>query len=180
MDELLRAETNPERRRVWIFTLWTGARRQEVIDLTWERITLEKRPKARLIEKGNKERVVPLMPSAVEALGERRDIGPVFIFNLRREKRPRQVHPDSITRWFKELLDRVGIQGYRFHDLRHTAATYMVARGVDLRTVQAILGHADIATTMIYTHILSEDHLYDALLKSNFAGKMQEIENADQ
>jgi integrase len=54
---------------------------------------------------------------------------------------------------FRKALGASGISGFTFHDLRHTAASYMVMRGVDLRTVQDILGHKDLRMTMRYSHL---------------------------
>ena len=58
---------------------------------------------------------------------------------------------------FKAACRRAGIRDLRFHDLKHTAATYMVTGGVDLVTVAEILGHADIKMTMRYAHPTPEN-----------------------
>jgi len=61
----------------------------------------------------------------------------------------------AISMRFKRLLEREGINKHRFHDLRHTAATLLLAQGVPLRVLQEILGHSQLATTAdIYTHVL--------------------------
>jgi len=152
LDHLLRAEANPERRSLWTFLIWTGLRRQEAVDLTWPDVHLGDKPFIRVIGKGDKERLVPLLPKAVEALGTPKDIGPVW-----------QVgHPDNLSHWFKAAARRADLPGARLHDLRHTAATYMVSRGVSLRMAQAVLGHASIVTTEQYSRGLVAD-LYDEL-----------------
>jgi site-specific recombinase XerD len=58
--------------------------------------------------------------------------------------------------WWK-ALERAGISGFHFHDLRHTFATDMIAAGGQSVTVQAALGHANIKTTGIYTHVSNEN-----------------------
>lgn len=65
--------------------------------------------------------------------------------------------PDLVTRNFPLLLERIGLRHIRFHDLRHTYATYMVRGGAELRGVQTILGHQSIGVTEIYTHINVDD-----------------------
>ena len=55
----------------------------------------------------------------------------------------------------------------KIHTLRHTFASHLVMKGVDLPTVQKLLGHSDIQTTMIYSH-LAQDHLNDAINKLDF------------
>lgn len=58
----------------------------------------------------------------------------------------------SIKRAFKTACERAKIKGIRFHDLRHTFASRLRAKGVDLVTIKELLGHADIRTTMRYAH----------------------------
>lgn len=75
----------------------------------------------------------------------KKDIGKVF----------KQYYRDTWSKRFHETAQTCGIDA-RLHDLRHSAATYMLASGIDIREVQAILGHAQISTTMIYADVLEE------------------------
>jgi integrase len=62
--------------------------------------------------------------------------------------------PRKVNRHFNALRNAVGIRRVRLHDLRHTCATLLLARGVDGRTIMELLGHSAIAVTMnIYTHV---------------------------
>jgi integrase len=133
-------ENDPDMGRVIQFVLWTGLRRSEVRGLRWENI---RGGFARVVGKGNRERSVPLMPSALEAMGEPRDIGPVFP----------QWHPDTYSHRFKRAARAVGVRGRSFHGLRHSAATAMLESGLGLRTIQRILGHAAVTTTEIYADV---------------------------
>jgi len=151
---LLFKEKNLEKRGLWRFLLWTGLRRQEVADLKWSQIHLEgSRPYLVARGKGDKERVVPLLPEAVRALramGTPSDLGPVWRFTLRwGEVRP--VTPYTLSCWLKDAARRVGAHDTHLHDLRHTAATWMAARGVSEHAIQEIMGHVSITTTQIYT-----------------------------
>ncbi|MEX0630172.1 MAG: site-specific integrase [Chloroflexota bacterium] len=61
----------------------------------------------------------------------------------------------NVSRAFAEVLQRAGLPRIRFHDLRHSAATLMLAQGVDPRTIMETLGHSQIGTTLnIYAHVL--------------------------
>jgi site-specific recombinase XerD len=67
-----------------------------------------------------------------------------------------------INRVFSPALDRAGIRDFRWHDLRHTFASRLVMRGVDIRTVQELMGHKTLALTQRYSH-LSPAHKLDAV-----------------
>ncbi len=68
--------------------------------------------------------------------------------------------PDNLTkRSFKAILRRAELPDLRFHDLRHTAATLLLARGVNVKLVSEMLGHSDVTTTLrIYGHVLPHMH----------------------
>lgn len=115
---------------------------------------------ARVLGKGNKERIVPVGRPALAAVARYRE-----------ELRPRLVKPDKptdrlllsrsgspITRvvvWqiIKRHAHRAGLTGIHPHLLRHSFATHLLAGGADLRVVQELLGHSNIRTTQIYTHV---------------------------
>lgn len=108
--------------------------------------------------KGNKERIVPMTDrarDAVRAWTTTLEPGP-FLFPARGEggHLSRQV----FARDLKALAARAGISSARVapHVLRHAFASHLLAGGADLRVVQMLLGHADISTTQIYTHVLDE------------------------
>lgn len=77
-----------------------------------------------------------------------------------------QWHPDTLSKRFHAIAVDCGIKA-RLHDLRHSAVTYMLLSGIDIATVKAIVGHAHIATTMLYTH-LPVEHLKSEMGKLRF------------
>lgn len=115
----------------------------------------------RVLGKGGRERLVPLGGPARDAVAAyQRDCRPVLLrpdgrdrgrLLLSRTGRPleRVAVWQIVTRW----ADRAGLRGVYPHMLRHSFATHLLAGGADLRVVQELLGHADIATTQIYTHV---------------------------
>ena len=153
MDRFFDAEPDPLRRRLWMFALWTGLRREELLGFQWQNIIWGARPTARIIGKGDKERLVPLLPKAVEALGDIKDIGPVWP----------QVHPATLSKWFKRTAKEAGLSAH-LHDTRHTCFTYLLSKGVKLKVVQTIAGHSDIRITQEYTKAFVGD-LYDEMSK---------------
>jgi len=129
------------------FTLETGARRVEVLRLRWEDIDW-KRKVVVLHGKGNKKRVTPLSSRLEKVIRECiliKEKGKVFPYE----------HQDSITHKWVKAMKALGLK-YRFHDVRHTTASWLVMNGVPIRVVQELLGHSDIRTTQIYAHLAPE------------------------
>ncbi|MBK8907934.1 MAG: site-specific tyrosine recombinase XerD [Rhodospirillales bacterium] len=118
--------------------------------------------------KGGKERMVPLTDPAVRALAAYHTVRHVFLARSRtgadRWLFPSRARQGHITRarfaqLLKELAAAAGIAPERVspHVLRHSFASHLLAHGADLRSLQQMLGHADIGTTQIYTHVLDEN-----------------------
>ena len=109
--------------------------------------------------KGGKERIVPLSDPAkraAAALAAANPKGARYLFGLRDGTRP--VQRQAFDRILKLVAVDAGLDPARVspHVLRHSFASHLLARGADLRSLQLLLGHADIATTQIYTHVLAE------------------------
>lgn len=112
--------------------------------------------------KGNKQRKVPLGRSAVEwtrsYLALRRKRENVEIKNLFINNLGTPITRQTIFYFIKNYAEKAGLEDVSPHTLRHSFATHLLQRGADSRSVQAMLGHADISTTQIYTHI-TDTHL---------------------
>lgn len=118
--------------------------------------------------KGGRERLVPLNPAAREALSHYLSIGSDGESDLSPMLRTRYLFPSRsaeghltrqrLAQELKDLAIEAGIDPERVspHVLRHAFASHLLDRGADLRAVQQLLGHADISTTQIYTHVLEE------------------------
>ncbi|HEX3624196.1 MAG TPA: site-specific tyrosine recombinase/integron integrase [Verrucomicrobiae bacterium] len=137
----------------------SGLRLSELKNLRLEQLHLES-GFINVIGKGNKERVVPVGRTAVEALTRYIDTArPKFIT----PKSPANVFLTkrgtpfaSVTLWLriKNRVRRTGIErNVTPHMLRHSFATHLLEHGADLRVIQELLGHANISTTEIYTHV---------------------------
>jgi integrase/recombinase XerD len=104
--------------------------------------------------KGDKERIVPLGRAAVEALDAYLTQGrPALAIRPRESRLFLSVRGTGLTRqWVWHLVKQLDSRASP-HVMRHSCATHMVENGADLRTVQTLLGHADISTTQVYTHL---------------------------
>ena len=112
--------------------------------------------------KGSKTRRVPVGTSAVEwiksYLALRRKHENIEVRNLFVTPAGRPLNRQLIHSLVKEYSEKCGLQGVSPHTLRHSFATHLVQNRADIRSVQQMLGHADISTTQIYTHI-TDSHL---------------------
>jgi integrase/recombinase XerD len=127
----------------------------------------------RVLGKGSKERIVPVGREAVKAVEVYLRRGRPPLVGAREERRLFvNFRGGALTRQgLYKVIDRharsAGLAGKMSpHTLRHSFATHLLAGGCDLRSVQEMLGHADVATTQLYTH-LSSQHLKDAYFKAH-------------
>jgi integrase/recombinase XerD len=142
----------------------TGVRVSELVDLPLAALDLEE-GLATIFGKGAKERLVPIGAPARRALSRYlRDVRPLLdagkgAGRVFLNSRGRPLSRESVWTLVKEAARRAGItKQVSPHTLRHTFATHLVEGGADLAAVQELLGHADISTTQIYTH-LDRDYL---------------------
>ena len=143
-------EELPERIKPIVITaLQTGLRRSNILYLKWDSIDFD----FRFIEilkqdnKGHKSIKIPMSDTLYEVLNNIKPTSEYVFVN------PQTNMPyDNIAKSFKNACERAGIKDFRFHDLRHTVATRLVEKGVDIRTVQEIMAHSSIVTTQRYMH----------------------------
>lgn len=133
----------------------SGLRVSELCGLRWGDVDTSGHS-ARVTGKGNRQRVVPLSQPAADTLVDLRSVATcagaadaVFL-----NQRGVQMSPRDVRR----IIDRRSLRPTHPHALRHTFATHLLDGGADLRAVQELLGHADVSTTQIYTHV-SRDRL---------------------
>ena len=141
----------------------TGMRVSEVANLTLEDLDLGAGT-VRCQGKGNKERVMPLYAEAAQAVTTYLDKGRAALLGGKIEERTLFLNPrgERLTRqglWLiiKSYAKRLGLEDrVTPHTLRHSFATHMLNGGAGLREVQRLLGHANISTTQVYTHITQD------------------------
>lgn len=138
-------------RQAIVIALTTGMRQGEIYGLTWEQIDrernviiVEKSIRSRTTKTG-RTRTIPLSAPLARLLD-----------SIPRRKSPRVLNGTFFHELWSRALTRAEIKDLRFHDLRHTAATRLADVGVDVFTIQAILGHSSLAMTARYTHATSE------------------------
>jgi integrase len=157
-DRLLAACTSYHVRLFVLIALHTAARRNAILELQWSQIDFDRRliafnPPGR--RQTSKRRItLPINDELLPALTEAREIAQTrFVIEYNRQR------VRSIKKAFARSAVRAKLPGVSPHTLRHTAATWLAAAGVDMRQIQLFLGHESLATsTAIYAHH-HPDHL---------------------
>lgn len=162
--ELLKSIDGPNKQRDYcIITLFLncGLRVSEMAGLNYTDIRSDNT--MRVVGKGNKERVVYLNKACIDAVNEYKKVRPVDDIKDKKamfiSRNHQRMSVKTIQAMVYKYLEKIGLnaQGYSCHKLRHTAATLMYQHGgVDVRVLKDVLGHENLGTTEIYTHLSSE------------------------
>lgn len=153
IDAILK-EMKPEKRGLFLLMYDAGLRRNEACTLTGAQVDLGTM-QIRVLGKGNKERLVPILTERLrdelKEAKKRAGQGPLYV-------NPRTGKPYlNIRQALKNAADRAGVDKAIYsHLLRHDHGTHMALAGVDPRAVQRIMGHSNLSTTEIYTHLAGD------------------------
>jgi integrase len=151
-----RQSANPALYVIVLLALSTGARKMELLSLRWEDVDLEQGLLRLADTKNGEGRAVPVPPRVMAALvtwGQTRRQSIPLVFPARDGSKPM-----SISSAWRFARQRAGLQNFRYHDLRHTAASYLAMSGASVREIAEVLGHASLAMAMRYIH-LSAPHV---------------------
>ena len=155
----LLASAEPHLRPLIEMAVETGMRMGELFGLRWEQVHLERREVRLVVTKSNRPRVIPLSDRAVAILvaSPRIATSPYVFTNPQTGKRYR-----NLWQSFRKACSRAGITDFRWHDLRHTFASWHVQSGTDLYRVSRMLGHSTLQMSARYAHLATE-HLHQAV-----------------
>ncbi len=166
-DSLLKAcedSGDPHLHLIVVLALSTGMRQGEIVGLRWSDIDIERGRIVLHETKNGETRVVPLVGRARDLMREHakvRRMDSDLVFPGRRKGRPAFVR----TRW-NRVCQAAGLKDFRFHDLRHSAASYMLMSGASLGEIAELLGHKTLQMVKRYSH-LSEPHSASVVERMN-------------
>jgi integrase len=155
---------NPYLYLVIVLCLSTGARRMEILGLSWQNVDLNRGVIILHETKNNERRVLPITGHALELMKEHAKIKHMktdLVFPAHNLKKPMDIR----TPW-ETALKKAGITNFRFHDLRHSAASYLAMNGASLAEIAEVLGHKTLAMVKRYAH-LSEAHTAKVVARMN-------------
>jgi integrase len=127
----------------------TGARRGELLGLRWNDIDFERQTAYVQTTKNGQPKVLPLTDDVVNELTRFRQQDSSLIFNS-------EIKPDKafcFNKQWKKALVLAEVDNFRFHDLRHTTASYLAQSGASLLEIAEVLGHKQISVTRRYSHL---------------------------
>ena len=154
----LMAECKPHIRPIVTVALNTGMRRGEILRLKWDDVDLRNGLLVVRDTKNGESRAVPINAAVREVLaGTVRRLDSQYVFCNSKGQPLREI-----KHVFNSACRKAGIRDFRFHDLRHSAASFMAMGGVSLLAIGTILGHKTASMTKRYSH-LSPGHLQDAV-----------------
>jgi integrase len=134
-----------------LMAITTGARRGELLGLRWCDIDFKKRIATLRTTKNGEKRILPLPTPTLRELLNYREVGEGYVFPSKLD--PRKTVP--LNKFWYDVLKDANIQNFRFHNLRHTAASYLVMNGATLYEAGEVLGHKSIQTTKRYAHLIA-------------------------
>ena len=154
---------------IFITAFYTGLRLGEIINMKWSWIDFTQncitvKCSEEFLTKSKKDRIVPMSEKVRSLLTSR------FQSNLHSPEefvfyhfKGRKLHQETISKQFKDVVRKFNLDDkIHFHTLRHSFASMLVQRGVSLYVVKELLGHEDLSTTQIYSHLQSQN-LKDAV-----------------
>ena len=160
-----RASRNPFLETIVVLAISTGGRQGELLGLTWDHVDLERGRLTFEKTKNGERRSVPLQGDALDLMHEHRRVhrrvDTSLVFPNRRGNGPLNIR----NAW-EQAVRIAEIEDFRFHDLRHTAASYLAMNGASALDIAAVLGHKTLAMTKRYAH-LSDSHLSSVVGRMN-------------
>lgn len=152
--KLLKVLKNQKHRMMLSIGYACGLRSGEVVKLKPENILSDQGMLAVLKGKGNKDRMVPISANLISQLRDYFKIYRPKVWLFEGEKEGKQYSQRSLQMVFKKAVELSGLpKKHKFHDLRHSYATHMMDAGTNQHVIQKVLGHKNIKTTEIYTHV---------------------------
>jgi len=162
--EACRESSHPWLYTIVVLCLSTGARKMEVLGLTWRQVDFQRNVIVLEETKNGERRLLPLAAHALELMKELSKVRRIDTDLIFPGKDP--TKPIEIAKAWERALDKAKIEDFRFHDLRHSAASYLAMNGASLAEIAEVLGHKTFQMVKRYSH-LSEAHTAKVVERMN-------------
>jgi integrase len=162
--DVCRQSNNPYLYTIVVLALSTGARKNELLSLTWDKIDLGRQVITLLETKNGEIRILPLVEHAFDLMKQHSNVRLIntnLVFPGQKPQKPMDIR----SAW-EAALNKAGIEDFRFHDLRHSAASYLAMNGATLAEIAEVLGHKTLQMVKRYSH-LSHGHMSKVVASMN-------------
>lgn len=156
-----------------VLALSTGARKMEILGLKWADVDFKRRTMILHETKNGERRTLPLQGLAYDLMTantDKRILGCDYVFPSKKVKKDKSgkfvFQPIDIRRAWENAVKKAGIEDFRFHDLRHSAASYLAMNGASLAEIAEVLGQKTLQMVKRYAH-LSEAHTSSVVARMN-------------
>lgn len=170
ISNIINATDDPQLRQIIKFTLFTASRISEVLNVKMKDLDFENEIINIYQQKTNCYKTIPMSEAITELLSEilnSNNDSNIFsltypesflFYNKEKKNSFLKLRMDTTSKKFKKILRKLNMnEDFKFHSLRHTSITELLKKNVPLNVVKEIAGHKSISTTMIYSHVNSED-----------------------
>lgn len=164
--EACKASKNKHLYLIVLLAISTGARQGEIMGLTWDDVMFDSRRIVLRDTKNTETRAAPLVGPAFDLLKAHNKVRRIDTKLVFPREGAQGNKPISIRESWERAVDKAGIQNFRFHDLRHTCASYLAMNGATLAEIAEILGHKTLSMVKRYTH-LSDQHVSSVVERMN-------------
>jgi integrase len=171
--EACRHSDNPHLYLIVVLALSTGARKMEIVSLKWQDVDLKRGLIILQETKNDERRVIPLQGLALSLMhkhAEVKTLGCDYVFPSKKVTKDRLgkfvYQPIDIRTAWENALKNAAIHDFRFHDLRHSAASYLAMNGATLAEIAEVLGHRTLSMVKRYSHF-TEAHTSEVVAKMN-------------
>ncbi|WP_164963971.1 site-specific integrase [Rubrivivax sp. JA1026] len=151
--EACKASTWPRLYLLVLMALTTGARKSELLGLHWRDVDLERALAFVDVSKNGDPKGLPLLPAVIEQLHQFKGAPTTLVFPSHRDSKK----PISFEKPWHDALKAAGVKAFRFHDLRHSCASFLAQNGASLLEIADLLGHRQISMTKRYSHFAAGD-----------------------
>ena len=161
----VRASEHPHLYPIVLIALTTGARRNEILSLRWSSVNLKAHRAVIEHTKNGERRSLALVPQVIEELKKLKKVRQIdddLVFLHPKTRKPSYYYFEKAWRAARQ---EAGVKDFRFHDLRHSCASYLAMNGATTAEIAAVLGHKTLVMVKRYSH-LSDEHVQDVVLRT--------------
>ena len=162
---------NKRLKPIVLIAVHTGMRQDNILSITWQQADLNRGVITLEHTKNGERQGIPMNTTVKNMLSELNKIRHIKNQYVFPTSTGTKIDNSKVGKWFRDACKKAGIRDFRFHDLRHTCASWLVQSGIDLYVVQRLLGHRDGNMTRRYAHLAPDNLKNSVAVLDQFQGR---------